>query len=109
MTQTTSGSRLHLPRYLREDDAVRTLLAELPPETENDGVVPLYSQVWGDIVWVGKADHLDIVGHFPGKRGTSPDRHVDWLRSGAGFDETRFATVMDRIFGGMLLAEESAA
>lgn len=92
-----------------QDDAVRTLLAELPPETENDGVVPLYSQVWGDIVWVGKADHLDIVGHFPGKRGKSPDRHVDWLRSGAGFDETRFATVMDRIFGGMLLAEESAA
>jgi hypothetical protein len=91
-----------------QDDAVRTLLGEVPPETENDGVVPLYSQIWGDIVWIGRADHLDVVGHFPGRRGKSPDRHVDWLRSGAGFDETRFDTVMDRIFGGMLLAEESA-
>ncbi len=90
------------------DDAVRTLLGELPAETENDGVVPLYSQLWGEIVWIGKADHLDVVGHFPGKKGKSEARHVDWLRSGAGFDETRFQTVMDRIFEGMLVAEESA-
>ena len=67
-----------------------------------------YSQLWGDVVWVGKGDHLDIVGHFPGKKAGSP-RHVDWLRSWSGFDETRFETVMDRIFEGMLLAEESRA
>lgn len=90
-----------------QDDAVRTLLGELPAETENDGVVPLYSQIWGEIVWIGRADHLDVVGHFPGREGKG-DRHVDWLRSGAGFDETRFQTVLDRVFGGMLLAEESA-
>lgn len=96
-------------RSKAQDDAVRTLLGELPPETENDGVVPLYSQIWGDIVWIGRADHLDVVGHFPGRvtRGSEP--HVDWLRSGAGFDETRFQTVLDRVFAGMLLAEESAS
>lgn len=100
------------------NDAVRVLLAELPNETENDGVVPLYSQLWGDIVWIGKADHLDIVGHFPGARvgrrkvvaapvASEEPPHVDWLRSGAGFDETRFETVFDRIFAGMMIAEES--
>jgi triacylglycerol lipase len=93
-------------RTPQQERAVRTLLGSLPAATENDGVVPFYSQLWGDVVWVGKGDHLDIVGHFPGKKGSNP-RHVDWLRSWSGFDETRFETVMDRIFEGMLLAEES--
>ncbi|NUP05268.1 MAG: hypothetical protein HOW73_04315 [Polyangiaceae bacterium] len=94
-------------RTKHQDESVRTLLAELPVDTENDGVVPLYSQIWGDIVWIGRADHLDVVGHFPGRKGSGSDRHVDWLRSGAGFDETRFQTVMDRVFAGMILAEEA--
>jgi hypothetical protein len=87
---------------------VRAMLGELPPETENDGVVPLYSQIWGDLVWVGRGDHLDVVGHFPGnRRAKHAAPHVDWMRSGAGFDETRFDTVMDRIFSGMLVGEEA--
>ncbi len=101
------------PRYpcRAADDAtsarVRGMLGELPPDTESDGVVPLYSQIWGDPVWIGRADHLDIVGHFPGRGATKKgEEHVDWLKSGAGFDETRFDTVMDRVFEGMLMAEE---
>jgi len=87
---------------------VRAMLGELPPETENDGVVPLYSQIWGDLIWIGRGDHLDLVGHFPGNRRAKHSApHVDWMRSGAGFDETRFDTVMDRVFGGMLVGEES--
>jgi triacylglycerol lipase len=93
-------------RTQQQERAIRTLLGVLPAATENDGVVPFYSQLWGDLVWVGKGDHLDIVGHFPGKKSGAP-RHVDWLRSWSGFDETRFETVMDRIFEGMLLAEET--
>ncbi len=100
------------PRYpCQSDDVdvprrVRALLGELPPESENDGVVPLYSQIWGDLVWIGRGDHLDVVGHFPGpKRGKQPSPHVDWMRSGAAFDETRFDTMMDRVFGGMLVGE----
>ncbi|MFO0555452.1 MAG: hypothetical protein U0271_44150 [Polyangiaceae bacterium] len=90
-------------------DTVRTLLGEVPPDTENDGVVPLYSQLWGDLVWIGRGDHLDVVGHFPGKgKRNQPSEHVDWLRSGAGYDETRFDAMMDRIVGGMFLGEESA-
>jgi hypothetical protein len=81
--------------------AVRALSGEEPPVTANDGVVPLYSQVWGELVWVGRADHLDIVGHFPGRGG-----HNDWLASGARFDGARFDLVMDRIVAGMIAAEE---
>lgn len=88
--------------------AVATLLAVMPDVGANDGVVPFYSQLWGDVIWAGAADHLDVVGHFPGrvKRGRAVDTqpNVDWLRSGAGFDETRFETVMDRIVDGMVLS-----
>jgi len=89
---------------------VRALLGEAPPITANDGVVPLYSQVWGELLWVGKADHLDIVGHFPGPMpvGNAP-RHTDWLASGARFNQVRFDVVMDRIVTGMLVAEELGA
>ena len=76
------------------------LLGELPPITANDGVVPLYSQLWGEVIWIGKADHLDIVGHFPGRGG-----HNDWLASGARFTRVRFDAVMDRIVAGMVAAE----
>ena len=84
------------------------MLGELPPESASDGVVPVYSQVWGDLIWIGRADHLDTVGHFPGEapRGKRAV-HTDWLRSGARFDQVRFDTVMDRIVAGMLLGEET--
>ncbi|MFT3764167.1 MAG: hypothetical protein QM820_01400 [Minicystis sp.] len=80
---------------------VRALLGKEPPADASDGIVPLYSQVYGELIWAGKADHLDIVGHFPG-----PGGHTDWMSSGAGFTRVRFDVVMDRIVDGMLLAEE---
>jgi len=83
---------------------VRALLGDAPPAEASDGIVPLYSQVYGDLVWVGSADHLDIVGHFPG-----PGGHTDWMSSGARFTRVRFDVVMDRIVDGMLLAEEQHA
>jgi hypothetical protein len=79
---------------------VRALLGEAPPDHASDGIVPLYSQIWGELVWIGQADHHDIVGHFPG-----PGGHTDWLCSGAGFSRVRFDLAMDRIVDGMLLAE----
>lgn len=87
------------------DARVRALLGEIPTVTASDGVVPFYSQVWGDLIWAGRADHLDIVGHFPG-RGLGG--HNDWLRSGAKFDRVRFDTVMDRVVAGMLKGEEQS-
>lgn len=35
-----------------------------PGVRSNDGVVPLRSQIWGKIAWIGHADHLDVLGHF---------------------------------------------
>jgi hypothetical protein len=122
--------------------ALRAAFGALPTNRANDGVVPILSQVWGQIAWAGTADHLDVLGHFPSAvvdtrrslvsrlvdrvRGVGREvraeatashatrtggiapppgadaRHVDWLTSGAGFDETAFAQVMDSIARGMI-------
>jgi triacylglycerol lipase len=82
------------------DALLRDMLGEIPDRGASDGVVPLSSQIWGHPLWIGKGDHLDIVGHFPG-----PGGHNDWLASGARFDIVRFDRVMDRIFDGMIEAE----
>jgi triacylglycerol esterase/lipase EstA (alpha/beta hydrolase family) len=60
----------------------------------NDGLVPTTSMIWGDVLWAGTADHLDILGHFHGDRDLS---HTDWLVSGSGFREDDFDEVMDAI------------
>ena len=140
----------------RYDERYPCAAPESPPEVEamlmrafgrtpgaraNDGVVPVLSQVWGRVAWAGYADHLDVLGHFPGALppsrglwasvfrrrpkaeapleqgvvdaaaggGLDPDesvatRHVDWLRSGAGFNERSFASLMDALAAGMLAA-----
>jgi hypothetical protein len=75
-------------------------LKEIPPPDANDGIVPLRSQLWGTPVWIGKADHLDVVGYFRGRRG-----HRDWLSSGARFDRTRFDAMLDAVVQGMLAGE----
>lgn len=62
--------------------------------TLNDGLVPTASMIWGDVLWAGTADHLDVLGHFKGDRGSE---HTDWLVSGAGFREDHFDEVMDAI------------
>jgi hypothetical protein len=83
---------------------LRGALGTLPPPGASDGVVPLRSQLWGELVWVGLGDHLDVVGHFPGPHG-----HTDWLASGSRFDIVRFDGVMDRVVEGMMMAEDGAA
>jgi len=62
--------------------------------TLNDGMVPTTSMIWGDVLWAGTSDHLDVLGHFHGDR-DSP--HTDWMVSGAGFREDDFDGVMDAI------------
>jgi len=70
----------------------------------NDGCVPIRSQLWGQVVWAGLADHLDVLGHYhdetPEKR---PElRHNDWLKSGSRFDDAQFESLMDAVASGML-------
>jgi hypothetical protein len=103
--------------------ALRRAFGALPGPRANDGVVPSLSQLWGHLAWAGYGDHLDVIGHFPGAtaprrllgavfgRRPAPhpvvpagDPHVDWLRSGAGFDERAFEGLMDALASGMLKA-----
>ncbi|MGD0528834.1 MAG: hypothetical protein ABSE49_27095, partial [Polyangiaceae bacterium] len=79
-----------------------------PGARANDGVVPLRSQLHGRLVWAGMADHLDVLGHFDGGRATvgarTDEAHVDWLHSGAAFDQARFDAMTRAIADGMLTA-----
>lgn len=79
---------------------LRAALGHVPPPGANDGMVPLRSQLWGDLVWVGQGDHLDVIGYFD-----DPPEHRDWLTSGSGFDRTRFAHMMDAVVDGMVAGE----
>jgi hypothetical protein len=61
----------------------------LPEPSDNDGMAPTLSQIWGEVVHVVDADHLDVMGQYGDMLG--PGIHADWLPSGSGFDAVRFA------------------
>ena len=65
-----------------------------------DGVVPTRSMLWGELLWAGKGDHLDVVGHFSDDE--SPAIHIDWLTSGASFGRYRFRGVIDALSSALL-------
>ncbi len=84
-----------------------------PGERSNDGVVPTRSQIWGNLVWAGYGDHLDVIGHFrddePRKDAASGSArevagappHVDWLFSGSAFGRSEFESLMDSVASGI--------
>ena len=83
-----------------------------PSVRANDGVVPTRSQIWGNLVWAGYGDHLDVLGHFrdktpAGRTGAVATRelegppHVDWLYSGSAFGRTEFESLMDTVAEGL--------
>ena len=92
------------PLGTEANDKLHAYLGELPKPLANDGVVPVRSQIWGKLVWAGKGDHLDMVGHFRDTR-TGSSEHVDWLSSGSGFDSKRFNSMLDAVVEGMVRAE----
>lgn len=77
---------------------------ESPEYYDNDGCVPIRSQIWGRLVWTGYGDHLDVLGHY---NDVTPEqdialRHHDWLTSGSQFDDASFDALMDAVADGML-------
>ncbi len=89
-------------------DATEALLAKTfgaaPPRSANDGIVPIRSQLRGDIVWAGHGDHLDVLGHYRDDRKSieAALRHRDWLTSGSELSHREFGALMDAIAAGML-------
>jgi hypothetical protein len=85
------------------DEILLGKFGHVPSATANDGVVPVRSQIWGNVAWAGLGDHLDVVGHFGG--GKKDRLHVDWLSSGSRYDLQRFDAMLDAIVGGMIRSE----
>ena len=61
---------------------------KVPAPTANDGMVPTRSQLWGEVLHIARADHLDVMGYYGDPEGGP--FHVDWLVTRSGFDRTRF-------------------
>lgn len=57
----------------------------------SDGVVPIASQLWGELIWAGCADHLDVIG-FHGESDAG-----DLLESRSGFGRAAFARLWGRV------------
>ncbi|MFU8805165.1 MAG: hypothetical protein ACNA8W_15225, partial [Bradymonadaceae bacterium] len=68
--------------------ALRASYGEVPTRRDNDGVVPTLSQLWGEVIHVTRADHLDVCGHFNDAAHDPP--HVDWFTSCSGFTRAHF-------------------
>lgn len=63
----------------------------LPQATDNDGMAPTLSQVWGEVIHVARADHLDVMGQYGDS--ITAGIHADWLPSCSGFDNDAFAAL----------------
>jgi triacylglycerol lipase len=82
-------SQAHLPQLTEAQvDVLLQTYGMIPDSPANDGVVPILSQIWGEVIHATKGDHLDLLGHF-GQAHSEP-AHVDWLSSGSGFNRQRF-------------------
>ena len=85
--------------YAHPDAAAsQRMRAELGYEPDNDavdGIVPTLSMLWGEVLYCGRADHLDVVGHFGDD--VRPEQHVDWLESGARFTRAEFQRMVTAI------------
>ena len=86
------------------DQELARVFASVPTAKANDGIVPIRSQLWGELAWAGYGDHLDVLGHY---RDVTPEpdpklQHHDWLTSGSKFDDAQFSALMDAIASGIL-------
>jgi hypothetical protein len=79
----------------RETEFLRTGVDQDVTPESNDGIVPTLGMLWGELLWAGEADHLDILGHFGDDQ--KPALHMDWVTSGSRFTRQRFGAVLDEV------------
>jgi triacylglycerol lipase len=61
---------------------------------DSDGIVPVLSQAWGQVLHVARADHLDVVGQY----GAVGDAWGgDWIPSESGFDGAAFQALWEAV------------
>ncbi|HKU45212.1 MAG TPA: hypothetical protein VJR89_43935 [Polyangiales bacterium] len=89
----TSGSdERYLPKLSEQQQlALLSGYGSLPRLRDNDGMAPTLSQVWGEVIHVADADHLDVMGQYGDRERVGV--HADWLPSGSGFDSAKFAAL----------------
>ena len=94
----TSRAQTHYP-YAEptpaQERSIHAGVGRASDDRMNDGVVPLRSMLWGELIFAGRADHLDTVGHFADE--VEPPEHLDWLASGARFDRPQFSAMADAL------------
>lgn len=93
----TSYEHKHYPYPGPSDSFTDTLQSMVPFEispSTSDGVSPALSQLYGELIDIEIADHLDIVGQF---EGVDDKKYSDWLISGASFNEEKFQNVWSKI------------
>jgi triacylglycerol lipase len=81
----------------RQLDLMRAGIDHEIGDGTSDGIVPTLSMIWGELLWAGEADHLDVIGHFHDDGDTT--EHVDWITSGSRFTRQRFGAMLDAIVG----------
>lgn len=83
-----------LPTTAEKETLLRGF-GEAPTDSDNDGIVPALSMVWGQLIHAVEADHLDTLGHFHDDE--RPAIHTDWLTSGAAMTRGTFRSIVSRI------------
>jgi len=71
----------------KERDQLADALGRACTPDVNDGMVPTLSQLWGELIHVAQADHLDLVGQFDG---AGEPTYTGWLSSGSPFGQEEF-------------------
>ncbi|HWP09278.1 MAG TPA: hypothetical protein VNN72_26225 [Polyangiaceae bacterium] len=79
----------------RQMELLRTGIDHELGDGTSDGIVPTLSMIWGELLWAGEADHLDVIGHFHDDHDKS--EHTDWITSGSRFTTQRFGALLDAI------------
>ena len=88
-TQVEGFPEEYWPRFSPElTQILRRAYGDLPGAGDGDGIVPTWSQIWGDVIHACTADHLDVIGHFDGESLEPP--HHDWISSGSEFSLREF-------------------
>lgn len=75
--------------------AMTEALGAKPDDERGDGIVPILSMLWGELLWTEEADHLDTLGHFHDDQ--KPPIHTDWLTSGSNLTRERFSRMMTAV------------